>query len=71
MTWRQDPESWKRGFAAGREGELDRCPFDVADKLSWWSGFIEGRRAARKTRASSDRVRDLVDQAAKLGSEPS
>jgi hypothetical protein len=39
---RQNSTSWEAGRVAGLQGEPNRCPPTVDDKLAWYSGYIEG-----------------------------
>jgi hypothetical protein len=43
-----ETESWARGYAAGLAGDPDYPPTGQGDRLSWFSGYIEGK--AHRTR---------------------
>ena len=43
MRIEYDPESFRKGRAAGMKGDPSKCPRDVPDGLAWISGDIEGK----------------------------
>ena len=57
MRVEYDPESLRKGRAAGMAGGSEVCPPDVPDKLAYYSGYIEGR-ALRERRGEFRVVSD-------------
>jgi ribosome modulation factor len=48
MRLAMDEQAWSRGFEDGRQGKpLNNCPYGACtdERLSWISGYIEGKAA--------------------------
>lgn len=43
-----DKASWEAGVEAGKTGGPEMPPADVADRLAYFSGYVEGKAKAAK-----------------------
>ncbi len=50
MSIYQDEKAWNAGYAAGRAGLPYACPPDVADRIAWLSGYLEGKATLEEER---------------------
>jgi hypothetical protein len=61
MSVRQDQQSWEEGHAAGLSGARPKCP-EGMDRLTYASGYVEGRTARMKRPIRHDASFQVVSE---------
>ena len=47
-----DAASWQAGYIAAMSNDAPAYPLEGCDRLTFWSGFVEGKAAIRRAAAA-------------------